>query len=140
MAKAKKPAFGGYSINFKGCTDTLEAVIRCRYDVLARYARSLKRTYGEELRKLRRYSPQEARALRVIKPWLVRMFMNTSGRPVARAAALSWCTGSKSRVASAPQTTRPVVMSIVAGGSLSPTETSVRVSVLYSLIGQSLRR
>jgi len=52
--------------------DTLEAVIRCRYDVLARYARSLKRTYVEELRKLRRHSPQEARALRIIKPWLHR--------------------------------------------------------------------
>lgn len=23
---AKKPAFGGYSINFKGCTDSLESV------------------------------------------------------------------------------------------------------------------
>lgn len=27
MAKAKKLAFGGYSINFKGCTDTLESVM-----------------------------------------------------------------------------------------------------------------
>ena len=27
MAKAKKPAFGGYSINFKGCSDTLESVM-----------------------------------------------------------------------------------------------------------------
>lgn len=26
MAKATKKAFGGYSINFKGCTDTVEAV------------------------------------------------------------------------------------------------------------------
>jgi hypothetical protein len=26
-AKAKKPAFGGYAINFKGCTDTLESVM-----------------------------------------------------------------------------------------------------------------
>jgi hypothetical protein len=26
MAKAKKVAFGGYSINFKGCTDTVAAV------------------------------------------------------------------------------------------------------------------
>ena len=26
MAKAKKAAFGGYSINFKGCTDSMEAV------------------------------------------------------------------------------------------------------------------
>ena len=27
MAKAKKVAFGGYAINFKGCTDTLEEVM-----------------------------------------------------------------------------------------------------------------
>jgi len=27
MAKAKKVAFGGYSICFKGCGDTLEAVM-----------------------------------------------------------------------------------------------------------------
>ena len=26
-AKAKKPAFGGYSISFKGCTDTLESLM-----------------------------------------------------------------------------------------------------------------
>jgi len=52
--------------------DTLEAVIRCRYDVLARYARSLKRIYAEELRKLRRRAPQEARALQAIEPWLER--------------------------------------------------------------------
>jgi chromatin remodeling complex protein RSC6 len=26
-AKAKKVAFGGYSINFKGCSDTLESVM-----------------------------------------------------------------------------------------------------------------
>jgi hypothetical protein len=26
MAKAKKLAFGGYSINFKGCKDTMESV------------------------------------------------------------------------------------------------------------------
>ena len=26
MAKAKKAAFGGYSINFKGCKDTVEGV------------------------------------------------------------------------------------------------------------------
>jgi hypothetical protein len=27
MAKAKKAAFGGYAINFKGCSDTLESVM-----------------------------------------------------------------------------------------------------------------
>jgi len=52
--------------------DTLQAVIACRYDVLAKYARSLKRIYAEELGKLRRNSPQDARALRTLKPWLNR--------------------------------------------------------------------
>ncbi len=52
--------------------DNLQAIIRCRYDVLATYAQSLKRTYAEELRKLRRRSPQEARALKSVEPWLDR--------------------------------------------------------------------
>ncbi len=52
--------------------DNLQAIIRCRYDVLAKYAQSLKRTYAEELRKLRRRSPQEARALKSVEPWLDR--------------------------------------------------------------------
>ena len=52
--------------------DTLQAIIRCRYDVLAKYARSLKRTYAEELARLRRRSPQEARALRAVEGWLDR--------------------------------------------------------------------
>jgi len=52
--------------------DTLQAVIRCRYDVLAKYAKSLKRTYAEELRKLRRHAPHEAQALQTIEPWLDR--------------------------------------------------------------------
>ncbi len=52
--------------------DTLMAVIACRYDVLANYAQSLKRTYAEELGKLRRRSPQEARALQTVEPWLDR--------------------------------------------------------------------
>jgi stearoyl-CoA desaturase (delta-9 desaturase) len=52
--------------------DTLHAIIACRYDVLAKYARSLKRIYREELAKLRRLSPQDAYALRALKPWLNR--------------------------------------------------------------------
>jgi len=52
--------------------DTLQAIIRCRYDVLATYARSLKRTYADEIGKLRRHSPQEARALQAVEPWLDR--------------------------------------------------------------------
>ena len=52
--------------------DTLQAIIDCRYEVLARYARSLKRTYAEELGKLRRFSPQDARALSALRKWLYR--------------------------------------------------------------------
>jgi len=50
--------------------ETLKAIIACRYDVLATYARSLRRIYAEELGKLRRRSPQEARALQTVEPWL----------------------------------------------------------------------
>ena len=49
---------------------TLQAVISCRYDVLAKYAKSLKRIYGEEVAKLRRTSPADASALRRLKPRL----------------------------------------------------------------------
>ncbi len=50
--------------------EVLQAVIRHRYDVLAKYAKSLKRTYAEELGKLRRQSPNEAQALETVKPLL----------------------------------------------------------------------
>jgi stearoyl-CoA desaturase (delta-9 desaturase) len=52
--------------------DTLQAVIDCRYDVLAKYTKSLKRTYAEELGRLRRFAPQDARVLSAVKPWLYR--------------------------------------------------------------------
>lgn len=51
---------------------TLQAIIACRYAVLAQYARTLRRTYREELAKLRRVAPQEAAALRTVEPWLDR--------------------------------------------------------------------
>jgi len=44
--------------------ETLQAVITYRYDVLAKYAKSLKKTYAEELRVLRRFAPQDARMLK----------------------------------------------------------------------------
>ncbi|TAK44313.1 MAG: acyl-CoA desaturase, partial [Betaproteobacteria bacterium] len=44
-----------------------------RYDVLQRYARSLRRTYLEELERLRRWSPQDAEALKPLKSYLTRM-------------------------------------------------------------------
>ena len=48
----------------------LQAVIACRYDVLAKYAKSLKRAYADELKKLRDIAPQDARILRSLKRWL----------------------------------------------------------------------
>jgi stearoyl-CoA desaturase (Delta-9 desaturase) len=47
--------------------DTLHAVIANRYDVLSSYAKSIKRTYREELDRLTRRSPREAEALRPLK-------------------------------------------------------------------------
>jgi len=52
--------------------ETLQAVMTYRYDVLAKYAKSLKMTYAEELRLLRRFAPQDARSLRGLKRWLHR--------------------------------------------------------------------
>jgi stearoyl-CoA desaturase (delta-9 desaturase) len=50
---------------------TLQAVITCRYDVLARYARSIKRIYVEEVAKLRRAAPEAARTLKTLQPSLL---------------------------------------------------------------------
>lgn len=53
--------------------DTLQAVIACRYDVLAKYAKSLKNTHAEEMRALRHFAPQDARLLKALKKrWLNR--------------------------------------------------------------------
>ena len=51
---------------------TVQAVITHRYDVLATYAKSLKRTYAEELGKLRRFAPHDAHVLQSLKRWLHR--------------------------------------------------------------------
>jgi len=53
-------------------SETLQAVITHRYDVLAKYAKSLKRTYVEELGKLRRFAPHDAHALQSLRGWLHR--------------------------------------------------------------------
>ena len=52
--------------------DTLHAVIANRYDVLARYAKSVKRTYAEEVERLKHWSPRDAEALRSFKRALLR--------------------------------------------------------------------
>jgi stearoyl-CoA desaturase (delta-9 desaturase) len=52
--------------------DTLHAVISNRYDVLSRYAKSFRRTYREELERLRQWSPRDAEVLRSLKRALLR--------------------------------------------------------------------
>jgi len=47
--------------------ETLQAVIVHRYDVLAKYAKSLRATYAEELDRLRRFAPADARLLQSLE-------------------------------------------------------------------------
>jgi len=66
--------------------DTLQAVITYRYDVLAKYAKSLKKTYAEELRVLRGFAPQDAKLLKGLKRWLNRDEKQLCGEERARLA------------------------------------------------------
>lgn len=50
----------------------LRAIIDCRYDVLANYAKALARVFEEEVRRLKQTSPEHADSLRVLKPCLNR--------------------------------------------------------------------
>jgi stearoyl-CoA desaturase (delta-9 desaturase) len=52
--------------------DTLHAVIANRYDVLSRYAKSVRRTYRAELERLKHWSPRDAEVLRSLKRALLR--------------------------------------------------------------------
>ncbi|HWD23129.1 MAG TPA: fatty acid desaturase [Burkholderiales bacterium] len=52
--------------------DTLHAVIANRYDVLSRYAKSIRRTYAQEVDRLTRWSPRDAEVLRSLKRALLR--------------------------------------------------------------------
>ncbi len=52
--------------------ETLHAVIANRYDVLSRYAKSLKRTYRAELARLKEWSPREAELLRSLRRAVLR--------------------------------------------------------------------
>lgn len=49
---------------------TVQAIVRCHYDVLSNYTRSLKKACATELGRLRRKSPEAARVLKTVKPWL----------------------------------------------------------------------
>jgi stearoyl-CoA desaturase (delta-9 desaturase) len=52
--------------------DTLHAVIANRYDVFSRYGKSVKRTYAEEVARLKQWSPRDAEILRSLKRALLR--------------------------------------------------------------------
>ncbi|HET7197711.1 MAG TPA: fatty acid desaturase [Burkholderiales bacterium] len=52
--------------------ELLHAVIANRYDVLSRYAKSLRRTYRDELARLAHWSPRDAEALRSLRRVLLR--------------------------------------------------------------------
>jgi stearoyl-CoA desaturase (delta-9 desaturase) len=52
--------------------DTLQAVITNRYDVLAKYAKSLKAVYAEEVGRLKAKAPQDVELLRRVRRWLNR--------------------------------------------------------------------
>jgi stearoyl-CoA desaturase (delta-9 desaturase) len=52
--------------------ETLHAVIANRYDVLSRYAKSIRRTYADEVERLRHWSPRDAEVLRSLKRVLLR--------------------------------------------------------------------
>ena len=52
--------------------DTLHAVIANRYDVLSRYAKSVRRTYAEEVERLKHWSPSDAEVLKSLKRALLR--------------------------------------------------------------------
>ena len=74
LAKVKKVAPRPVFAEPKPAADleTLQAVIANRYDVLARYANSIKSTYAEEVARLKRWSPQDAQVLRSLKRALLR--------------------------------------------------------------------
>ncbi|HTQ77176.1 MAG TPA: fatty acid desaturase [Burkholderiales bacterium] len=70
------------------CDDqTLQAVIANRYDVLSRYAKSLQRTYHQELERLGRWS-QEAESLKPLKRYFKRAQGVTDGERARVAEAL----------------------------------------------------
>jgi stearoyl-CoA desaturase (delta-9 desaturase) len=68
--------------------ETLHAVIANRYDVLSRYAKSFRRTYAEELERLRHWAPGDAELLRSLKRALLRGQAVAGGERARLAEAL----------------------------------------------------
>jgi len=69
---APRPRFASAKAVSDLDADTLHAVIANRYDVLARYAKSLKKTYAQEIVRLKQGSPASAASLRSVRPKLLR--------------------------------------------------------------------
>jgi stearoyl-CoA desaturase (delta-9 desaturase) len=74
LAKVKKLAPKPRFAQPKPAADleTLHAVIANRYDVLSRYAKSMRRTYADEVERLRHWSPRDAEVLRSLRRVLLR--------------------------------------------------------------------
>jgi stearoyl-CoA desaturase (delta-9 desaturase) len=74
LAQIKKVAPSLRFVKDKPAIDleTLHAVITHRYDVLARYTKSLRATCKQEIERLRNHAPQDAQGLQRIKRWLAR--------------------------------------------------------------------
>jgi len=68
--------------------DTLHAVIANRYDVLARYATAVKRTWRDEVERLQHWSPRDAELLKSLKRALVRIGYGSEADRARVAAAL----------------------------------------------------
>ena len=73
--------------------DTLHAVIANRYDVLSSYAKSVKRTYAEELERLKHWSPGDAEVLRSLRRALLRGQALAGAEGVKLAEALKKASG-----------------------------------------------
>ena len=67
--------------------ETLHAVIANRYDVLSSYAKSVKKTYHEEMERLKHWAPGDAEALRSLRRALLRgqALAGTEGTKLAEA-------------------------------------------------------
>jgi stearoyl-CoA desaturase (delta-9 desaturase) len=72
LAKVKKVAPVPKFAPAKSIVDleTVQAVITHRYDVLAKYAKSLRSVYADELGKLKARAPQDVELLRPVRRWL----------------------------------------------------------------------
>src|SRR2546423_12346461 len=74
LARVKNLSHSQHFARPKAAADleTLHAVISNRYDVLSRYAKSVRRTYAEEVKRLKHWSPRDAEVLHSLRRALIR--------------------------------------------------------------------